>query len=81
MFLYIGKFQKNQVNRLSGTYNRKNMTFFSSAWKLLLLIVVLSGFNIGCYRMPTEDDYCVIPMTNNRDLQRKESQIMPSVGY
>lgn len=35
----------------------------------------------GCYRMPTEDDYSMIPLTNNRDFTREKQQALPGVGY
>ncbi len=59
------------------------MKFTPSACKRLSLIVVIimSGVVTACYRMPTDDDYCVLPMTNSPDLQRKDSKSMPSVGY
>ncbi len=36
----------------------------------------------GCYRMPTEDEYSVIPRTNNPDIIReKVNPLAPSVNY
>lgn len=46
-------------------------------------LLVLSFFFItvltSCYRMPNEDDYSVIPMTNNRDFNKEgDSPLLPS---
>ncbi|MCE5317207.1 MAG: hypothetical protein LLG04_07580 [Parachlamydia sp.] len=42
------------------------------------LLMVLTG----CYRMPTEDDYCVIPTTNNPDVTgEKRTSPIPGVKY
>ena len=35
----------------------------------------------SCLPMPTEDDYSLIPSTNNRQLTGEKGQIMPGVGY
>lgn len=47
----------------------------------LLLLTAGTAVN-SCYRMPTEDDYSLVPSTNNPDTtrQRKES-LMPKVSY
>jgi len=34
---------------------------------ILLSLVVVAG----CYRMPTDDDFCVIPNTNNPNITRE----------
>lgn len=48
---------------------------------LMLLSLTLCLFT-SCYRMPTDDDYCVIPTTNNPDVNNAQSaSFMPSVGY
>jgi hypothetical protein len=54
-----------------------------NTWSLSFLTFLLLATATSCYRMPTDDDYSVIPMTNNPDLQRRESKqsMMPSVGY
>lgn len=31
--------------------------------------------------MPTDDDYSLIPMTNNRDFTREKAEGLPGVGY
>jgi hypothetical protein len=47
-----------------------------------ILFFVLSTCLISCYRMPTEDDYCLIPSTNNPDLTREgNAGILPGVNY
>lgn len=36
----------------------------------------------GCYRMPTDEDFSVIPTTNNPDITRDRGEsMMPNVGY
>lgn len=47
---------------------------------LFILSLVLSG----CYRMPNDDDCCLIPTTNNPDVYKDRSagtNIMPSAGF
>lgn len=49
--------------------------------KYILAILLLIGCT-SCYRMPTEDDYSVNPMTNSKDFNHEgTSPLMPSVGY
>ncbi len=43
----------------------------------LVLFTVLSG----CYRRPGEDEYCVIPATNNPAITRDAGGYKPGVGY
>jgi hypothetical protein len=48
------------------------VSFFSAAGLLL----------VGCYRMPTEEDYSVVPRTNHPDVIReKPMATTPSVEY
>jgi hypothetical protein len=36
----------------------------------------------SCYRMPTEDDFCVVPATNNPAVTREKPQgLVPQVSY
>lgn len=46
------------------------------SWKQLLIAIALISCTTGCYHMPTEDDYCVLPMTNNPHFQRKSDNPM-----
>jgi len=47
-----------------------------------LLIAATALCVTGCYRMPTGDDHCVIPVVNNRDITReKAGSGMPSLKY
>lgn len=49
-----------------------------TAYAVLLMAFLLTG----CYRMPTEDEYSVIPRTNNPDIIReKVNPLAPSVNY
>lgn len=47
---------------------------------LLLGSVLLSC--TACYRMPTDDDYSVVPMTNSPDFKREGTPaLMPNTSY
>lgn len=35
----------------------------------------------GCYRMPTDEDCCMIPLTNNKDFTKEKAQIVPGMSY
>lgn len=52
---------------------------------LILTLALLTTLTSCCYRMPTEDDYCTVPRTNNPDLTREKSgganAMMPNVNY
>ena len=46
------------------------------------LYLFLAIFCFGCYRMPTEEDFCVVPATNNPSVTREKPQgPIPQVGY
>ncbi len=49
----------------------------------IFLILSLSLLLTGCYRMPTDDDYSVVPNTNNPYITGdKAGQMgMPTMGY
>ena len=48
----------------------------------IFLVITLSASCCGCYKMPTDDDYSVVPTINNRDVTREKSQgPAPQVGY
>lgn len=51
--------------------------------KTLICAILLLTAVTSCYRMPTEDDYCVTPLTNNPEITREspQQQLMPQVGY
>ncbi|MBA3722811.1 MAG: hypothetical protein H0W88_10485 [Parachlamydiaceae bacterium] len=55
----------------------RNTTFRTIA--ALTLILVLDS----CYRMPGDDDFSVVPTTNNPAVTHEKSNtsLMPSVGY
>lgn len=48
---------------------------------LLLSIIILSL--TSCYRMPTDDDYCLVPNLNNPDITREKSSnsLAPGLGF
>lgn len=35
----------------------------------------------GCYRMPSENEYSLVPMTNNPDVTRESSSWSPNFNY
>jgi hypothetical protein len=48
------------------------------------LVVLVSAVSlVGCYRMPTEEDYSVVPSTNNPDVTREKqgNNFMPTMGF
>ena len=48
-------------------------------WILLLAVAALFA---ACYRMPSDDDYCLIPATNNPSVTgAAPSSPMPSTSY
>lgn len=52
---------------------------------LLLLLVAVGILCVSCYRMPTDNDYSVIPVTNNRDItgegEKDENNVLPTLNY
>ncbi len=49
--------------------------------KMLVLILLICSLT-SCYRMPTDEDYCVIPTTNNRNITREKlTPALPGVQY
>lgn len=61
-----------------GHVMKKSMSFLYPmilSWVLLLSLT-------GCYRMPDEDEYSLVPTTNNPEitLERNDS-VIPSMSY
>lgn len=52
-------------------------------YKALVLATLLLTITTSCYRMPTDEDYSLIPMTNNPDYTKTKSACSPTpgVGY
>jgi hypothetical protein len=48
--------------------------------KLLCLFSAIAALS-SCYRMPTEEDYSLTPITNNREYTREKVQATPGLGY
>ena len=51
---------------------------------LFVSLLFLSTVLCGCYRMPTDDDCCLVPTTNNPEVYRDRnagSTMMPSAGF
>lgn len=47
-----------------------------------LLALLACNALTSCYRMPTDDDYSLVPSTNNPDTTRqRQDSLMPSVSY
>lgn len=54
-----------------------------SRWiKIPVALIILTSLT-ACYRMPTENDYSLIPNTNNRDLTRDHpsTSAAPEISY
>lgn len=49
--------------------------------KLMFVVVLMEIGLTSCYRMPTDDDYCMIPITNNADFKREADELVPKVQY
>lgn len=49
--------------------------------KMLILILMLTVSLTACYKMPTEEDFCLIPSTNNPDFTRESTNNMPGMSY
>ena len=52
-------------------------------WRALV-IAIAALLITGCYRMPGDDDYSLIPSTNNADIigaKAKAASPMPGVGF
>lgn len=57
-------------------------------WKyaaFAVVITLLAVITTSCYRMPTPNDYSVIPVTNNRDItgegEKDENNVLPTMNY
>jgi hypothetical protein len=50
--------------------------------KIILVLAVISCCT-GCYRMPTDDDYCLVPNLNNPDITREKgnNSMAPNLGF
>jgi len=50
--------------------------------RLLCLAIAISTLSTACYRMPTDDDFSLVPSTNNPDVTRQRGEsAMPQVAY
>lgn len=49
--------------------------------KSLFSLFVLTIVTTGCYRIPGDNDYSVIPTTNNRALTKEKPSLVPGVKY
>lgn len=49
----------------------------------IILFVFMCSCFIGCYRMPTDEDFSVVPSTNNPDItgEKQGGSFMPNVGF
>lgn len=56
---------------------------YCAIFSVALSACVLLTMSTSCYHMPSEDDFSVIPSTNNPDFTRaiKEKSPMPSASY
>ena len=52
--------------------------------KLLIALIIASTTFLctACYRMPTDDDYSLVPTTNNPSVTcEKNDSMLPGLGY
>jgi hypothetical protein len=51
-------------------------------FRFLLLIATVALATTACYRMPAEDEYSLVPFTNNPDVTRNKSSgsMMPGAS-
>lgn len=50
--------------------------------KLLALLFMGCALLAGCYRMPTDEDFCVIPTTNHPDIVHDQNtSLAPNLKY
>lgn len=54
------------------------MSLFAKSILLISLISVLSGC---CYRMPEDDEFSLIPSTNNPSYTREKPNAVPGLSY
>jgi hypothetical protein len=58
------------------------MSFVQSIFFMFILIICNLILLTGCYRMPTENDFSVVPTTNNPAVTcEKNDQFIPGMGY
>jgi hypothetical protein len=56
--------------------------FFRLNQKLFFAGFIAASILTGCYRMPSENEYSVVPRTNNPDLIRERpNTFTPAVNY
>lgn len=53
------------------------MTYKMTSFAMLFIMILTLA---GCYKMPTDQDYCVLPTTNNRNVTRERAQASPMPG-
>lgn len=53
----------------------------SHSIKFFLCVLCLGLTLTSCYRMPGEDDYSLIPTTNNPDVTRHKESVEPTMKY
>lgn len=49
--------------------------------KSILLISLAASLASCCYRMPEEEEYSLIPSTNNPTFTREKAGKTPGIGY
>ena len=47
--------------------------------KHLFPLILVSTLCVGCYRMPTEDDFSLVPTTNNPAVTCEKSEGLPGL--
>jgi PBP1b-binding outer membrane lipoprotein LpoB len=50
--------------------------------KSIILLLTLATLMTACYRMPTDDDFSLVPATNNPAVTgERDESAMPGMGY
>lgn len=63
------------------TLNLEVKSMIKSFLCFLVAVTTLSAFT-GCYHMPTDEDYSLVPSTNNPQLTRqRQDSTTPKVSY
>lgn len=51
------------------------------ALRHILALVMVLTLLAGCYPMPGEDDFSIVPTTNNPDITREKTSALPNMSY
>jgi len=49
--------------------------------KVMLLLIIAYSTVSCCYRMPEDDEYSLVPATNNPHYTKEKGSAVPGLGY